>query len=345
MATAADLSIKGHEVSLIKTSTRESEAFERLKANGNRIFLKENGEYVKAAIRDVSMNLGKVADAEVIFITLQSTYHEELISKLTRYLRGGQILVIFCSYGSSFYVRRLCPEVPPVAETTGPYLEGRTELDDMPGEVVFRVGCRLTRCPLSLCQEEGSRAMTVIKLCRLYNGFSLEYDVLECALLNPNMVLHTVGSIMSIPRIEYTGGNFCMYREAYARSNKATLNIMLALDKEKMSVLKKLGYPETDIFQSGGFLGDRMESFYAYSESKDRAISPTSVRSRYITEDVSQGLVLLESIANLCGIQTPIASALIDIADAALDEDFRKNGRTAARLGLGMVAQTVHSRK
>lgn len=42
VAFAADLSIKGHEVTLLKTSSYKSDAFDRLIKNGNRVFLKEN---------------------------------------------------------------------------------------------------------------------------------------------------------------------------------------------------------------------------------------------------------------------------------------------------------------
>jgi opine dehydrogenase len=123
-----------------------------------------------------------------------------------------------------------------------------------------------------------------------------------------------------------------MYREAYTRKNKATINIMQSLDNEKMQVLQAIGCKAVDIFEAGGFLGNPLESFYRYSESEDRAISPTSVKSRYITEDVPQGLVLLESIANKVGVKVPIASAIIDIAGSALGIDFRKEGRTIEKL-------------
>lgn len=79
------------------------------------------------------------------------------------------------------------------------------------------------------------------KLHKISKGFIAKYCVLESALLNPNMVLHTVGSIMSIPRIEYSKGNFCMYREAYARGNDSTINLLMRLDEEKDESLKKLG--------------------------------------------------------------------------------------------------------
>lgn len=123
-----------------------------------------------------------------------------------------------------------------------------------------------------------------------------------------------------------------MYREAYARGNDATMNIMLGLDDEKRKVIEAYGYTSVDIFKAGGFLGDPMESFYTYSESSDRALSPTSVRSRYITEDVSQGLVLLESMAKIADIDVPITTSLINIAGIALGCDFRSTGRTIERL-------------
>ena len=330
IAIAADLSIKGHEVTLVKTSDTPSKAYARLQANSNRVFLKENGDYIRTTIHTLTNDLSVIKVAEVIFVTIQSTYHKDLMERMKPYLNSEQVVVVICSYMSSFYLANNCLSIPMIAETTGPYLEGRVELEDKPGEVVFRVGCRLTNSPLSMYHKNREEeCMKILK--SLYGGFNSCYSTIESAMLNPNMVLHTVGAIMSIPRIEYSKGNFCMYREAYARGNDATLNIMLALDEEKKAVLKALGGRPIDIMEAGGFLKGK-ERFYEYSESADRAISPTSVRSRYITEDVSQGLVLLESIAERIGIPHFITTALIDIAIVALDEDLRTNGRTIHKL-------------
>lgn len=333
VAIATDLSIKGNDVSLIKTSDKQSEAYDRLLANLNTSCLKEGGVYTKAIIKSVSKDLRKIEDSDVIFVTIQSTYHESLIKRMAQYLNGDQIVVVICSYMSSFYFSKYCAVLPLIAETTGPYLEGRIELNDKPNEVVFRVGCRLTRSPMSVFNVVRTDEC-LEKLQKLFKGFSAEYSTIESGLLNPNMVLHTVGSVMSIPRIEYSDGNFCMYHEAYSHKNKATLDIMNRLDQEKMLVLEQLGCKKTNIYDAGGFLGkDPMKSFYDYSESSDRAISPTSIHSRYITEDVSQGLVMLEDIAKQVNVETPIASSLINLASIALSEDFRKDGRTLERLG------------
>lgn len=332
VAIAADLSINGHDISLIKTSHSKESVFDKICQNGNRVLLKENSSYKTAIIKEVSHDISKVAKADIVIVTIQSIYHEGLIKKIAKFLNEHQIVICICSYMSSFYFKKYCASLPIIVETAGPYLEGRIEENDTPGEIVFRVGCRLARSPLSIFQrEQADECMK--KIHQLYKGFSNDYSVLESALLNPNMVLHTVGAIMSIPRIEYSKGNFCMYREAYARGNDATFKVMMELDAEKKSVLKMLGCNPVDIFSAGGFLGNPIESFYEYSESKDRAISPTSVRSRYITEDVSQGLVLLESIAHKIGVDVPVVTSLINLAGCALGVDFRGNGRTLEKLG------------
>lgn len=345
VAIAADLSIKEHEVSLIKTSSYKAEGYHRLISNSNRVYLKENGEYTKATIKEITPYLSKIANAEMVFCTIQSNFYEDLVKRIKDYLNKDQVVVCICSYASSFYFEKYCKELPMLVEATGPYLEGRVELNDIPNEVVFRVGCRLERCPMAASSSEGQREK-LQKLHSLYEGFKHDYSVLESALLNPNMVLHTVGSLLSLSRIEHSQGNFCMYREAYARDNDSVVSIMLQLDKEKQAVLNGIKQRPVSIFDAGGFLGeDQLESFYRYSESSNRAISPTSVRSRYITEDVSQGLVLLESIANHIHIDVPITTALISIASAALGENLRESGRTIKKLCIENLIDMLHEGK
>lgn len=335
VAIAADLSIKGHEVSLLKTSSYKAESYNRLISNSNHVYLKEKGEYTKTSIKEVSPDLSKIKDAEVIFCTIQSNFYEDLVKRIKDYLNENQIVICICSYASSYYFEKYCKELPMLVEATGPYLEGRVELDDMPNDVVFRVGYRHHSIPSALFSILYKEKVEE-KMHNVYDGFTFRYKtVMEAALLNPNMVLHTVGSLLSLSRIEFTKGDFCMYREAYARQNHATLKVMIKLDREKQRVLKALEQEQISVFEAGGFnVHNPIESFHRYSESSDRAVSPTSVHSRYITEDVSQGLVLLESIAQRINVETPITTALICIASAALGEDFRQTGRTIKKLGI-----------
>ena len=79
---------------------------------------------------------------------------------------------------------------------------------------------------------------------------------------------------------------------------------------------------------------DAKEVFFWYAQMPTRAKGPTTVDSRYIAEDVPQGLVLLEALGSTFEVATPTATGLIDIAAAALGRDLRAEGRTVDRLGL-----------
>jgi len=72
-----------------------------------------------------------------------------------------------------------------------------------------------------------------------------------------------------------------------------------------------------------------------------RAKGPTKVDSRYISEDVPQGLVLLESLGSKLNVGTPICTALINIASAALKRDLRAEGRTIERLGETILQRII----
>ena len=82
---------------------------------------------------------------------------------------------------------------------------------------------------------------------------------------------------------------------------------------------------------------DAKQVFFDYAAMPTAVMGPSTVNHRYITEDIPQGLVMLESLGSLFGVQTPTATALISIASASLRMDFRANGRTVDRLGLDNI--------
>ena len=72
-----------------------------------------------------------------------------------------------------------------------------------------------------------------------------------------------------------------------------------------------------------------------------RAKGPTVVDSRYISEDVPQGLVMLEALGKALTVDTPITSGLISIASAALGRDLRAEGRTPEVLGVENIEKIL----
>ena len=87
------------------------------------------------------------------------------------------------------------------------------------------------------------------------------------------------------------------------------------------------------------------EVFFWYAAMPTRAKGPVVVDSRYISEDVPQGLVLLETIAAKVDVATPICTSLINMASAALGRDLREEGRTIERLGEDIVEKIIADRE
>ena len=333
-AVAADLTLKGHEVTLIKTShAMHDENFEYLQQNNGKMTLNEFGDMKTAYIHKVTRDLTEVTGAEVVIIYIQTNFHEQLIEKLAPLLVDNQIVLINPGYLSTAYLLKHCTKDIIIAEAESSFIDGRIM---EPG--LFRVGFRNVRNPIGIYPKH-RKEEAIAKLDLLEERFVYLNSVVEAALHNPNLIVHTVGSVMSIPRIEKSKGDFCMYHEAYTRDNLATWMILEALDNEKMDVLEKLGMerlPYVEACKYRNSLDDNKNAkdvFLDYAEMDTRAKGPTKVDSRYISEDVPQGLVMLEALGKSLDVKTPICTSLIEIATAALGRDMRAEGRTPSTLG------------
>lgn len=173
------------------------------------------------------------------------------------------------------------------------------------------------------------------KLNKLEYNFVYLDSIIEAALHNPNLIVHTIGGIMSIPRIEYTDGDYWMYKEVFTPH---IWHLVESLDAEKMDVLERIGAERLSYIEASRFRNfedvtiDAKEAFFTYAENNSPE-GPFVADSRFITEDVPEGLVLLESLGEMLSIKTPTCTGLINTASAALNVDFRENARTVALLG------------
>lgn len=334
-AVAADLTLKGHEVTLIKTShAMHDDNFEYLQSHNGEMTLNEFGIVSSAHIYKTTRELSELSSSEIIIIYIQTNFHEQLIKKIVPYLVDDQILLINPGYLSTAYVLKYCLDKNIIiAEAESSFIDGRIM---KPG--FFQVGFRNVRNPIGI-YPSARKDEAIKKLDQLDERFVYLDSVVEAALHNPNLIVHTVGSVMSIPRIEKSHGDFCMYHEAYTRDNPCTWKILEALDSEKMNVLEKLGFERLSYVHACKLRNsfdddmDAKEVFLDYASMETRAKGPTKVDSRYISEDVPQGLVMLEALGRSLEVATPICTALIDIASVALGRSMRVEGRTPERLG------------
>lgn len=351
-AVAGDMAYRGLDVTLVKTSNvMHDDNFNFLCENNGKMTLIDFGEngsmnpqdlekvekvgYISKVTRDLSV----ISDMDVVIVYIQTNYHEQLIKRMADYIRNDQILLINPGYFSSAYVLKYCGNKDiTIVEAQSSFIDGRIV---EPGK--FKVGFRNVRNPLGI-YPAAKLDFAKSKLDQL--GFPFHYmnNVVGAALHNPNMIVHTIGSIMAIPMIDAMGKEFCMYHRSFTEH---TWKVLEKLDSEKMDILEKMGYERLPYVEACKFrnsLDDNLnakEVFFGYAAMPTRAMGPIDVNSRYITEDVPQGLVMMESLGKSLGVATPIATALIEIAGAALGTDFRENGRTPERLGIKNIEKIL----
>ncbi|MBQ6066601.1 MAG: NAD/NADP octopine/nopaline dehydrogenase family protein [Clostridia bacterium] len=338
-ALAAALSRNGHEVTLVKTSrAAHEEEFAFLAACGGRVTLTENGAQTTAAIACVTRELSCVRGKDLIVFCVRSDHHEDLILRVAPFLSDGQLLLFIPGYLSTAYVLKHCQRDVTVAEAQSAFLDCRLTA---PGEIA--VGFRNVRDPVGVFPAE-RKADAAAVLDQM--GFPLTYcrSVLEAALHNPNMIVHPVGALLSLPRIESGDRDFCLYHEAFTPS---VWRVLEALDAEKRAVLSALGLPPVSYTAACKYrntldgTADGKRVFFDYAAMPVRAKGPFSAEHRYLTEDVPQGLALLESLGGLLGVPTPVCTSLIALASAALGRDLRSDARTVEGLGPDNVARIV----
>ena len=341
---AADYAGRGHEVTLIKTShAMHDENFQYLMEHDGSVMLEEFGENKESSIAHVTREIEAVKGQDVVLLCTQTGYHKEVLERALPLLQEGQILLMVPGYLSTAYAMGIgIPEGVILAEAESNFIDGRIRV---PGH--FRVGFRNVRNPVGIYPAHQIVYASEV-LDKLGTPFTYVESVVEAALHNPNMVVHTVGAVMSMPRIGATGGDYCMYHEVFTPS---VWKILEALDQEKMDILQHLDLPPVPYTEACKFRNsldeerDGKEVFFEYAAMPERAKGPLTVNSRYITEDVPQGLVLMESLGSVLGIPVPICTSLIELANAALDTDFRKEGRTLHRLGEENVRQILKERE
>ncbi len=335
-AIAADLALQGHAVTLLKTSSGSSgDNFLKI-AESESIRVEERDSWQTAQLACVTDRFEQaVSDAALVVVAVQTNYQESVIRKMAPHLNKDQVLLFEPGYlASALVVKHLGSEAPIVVESASTPINCRVV---EPGSV--RISFRNFLNQVAVWPSNRMAEAESV-LGRIDYDWTFYDSVAEAALHNPNLIVHTVGGLMSIPRIEYSGGEYWMYREVFTPH---VWNMVEALDAEKVAVLKALGLPPTKYLESCKARNTDDRSLDAKQVFFDWALNdsqkgPGVPDSRYITEDVPQGLALLESLGQSTFVNTPVCSALIDLAGAALGRNFRSaDSRTLEHLGADNV--------
>lgn len=175
----------------------------------------------------------------------------------------------------------------------------------------------------------------------VYPSIAPGANLLDTLFPYTNAVHHPPAVLCNVGRIEATQGDYCHY---YDGISPAVGRLIDDLDAERRAVaaafnVKLLTLPE-QFFRAGYTTEAARDSGLAYEvfhqSEPDRWIrAPSSLDHRFLNEDIPFGLVLLSELGQLSGTPTPTVDHVIHLAGIAAGKDFRAEGPTLERLGLG----------
>jgi opine dehydrogenase len=136
----------------------------------------------------------------------------------------------------------------------------------------------------------------------------------------------------AIPRLLYGEG-----------VSPSVARVIDAVDREILAIRSALGFPDRspyrDFLVKQGLL--EMAQPTTYEAIQRSALSesifpcgPDALRIRNLPEDIPYPTMLIASIGDATGVDTPVIDGLISLACALNGEDYRSTGRTLASLGL-----------
>ena len=298
-----------------------------------------------ARVERATTDLAEAVDgATLIAVTTVNNDHHAVARQLATLLRDGQVVTLIPGYvGGSFEFRRaLAAAGCRAAIKLG-------EMDNFPftgavlGPAAVRVASLKRQLQVAaLPAADGAAVLGLVK--RALPPARLARNVLQTALATMNPVLHVPGMLGNQGRLD-AGERFQFYGAGITPS---VARVVEALDAERVALARAFGVDVPTVrgwlAQTYGLEGPELYPLIQrlHQEVFKDSPAPGSLDARYVTEDVPYGLVPIAELGRLAGVPTPMAHALIVLASAALGQDFIKEGRTLARMGLeGRTLTTI----
>lgn len=333
---AADLTLAGYTIHLYELpSFAKSPKFAPV-LESKTIELKGIGRTGTAAIARVTTSMEEALEGvEWINVVIPATGHDIFFKELLPHLRDGQTVVVWAGDYGSLRLAQLLKEKGvkrniTIAETnTLPY---GTRL-----EAAGVVNLLLTAPLVLLGTLPGKNSAQLVNVLKAVHPCLRPCrNVLVAGFCNPNPIVHPPGSLLNTGRIQYSRGDFCMYREGIT---EAVARVIRRVFAEIENIAKAMGlevlqYEDRDFRTTASIMGVAFEAPFDTVGVIGHVAGPHSIYDRYITEDLPFGLVPVSQLGDKLGVPTPVIDSIVHIGSAVCDQDFWQTGRTLGELGI-----------
>lgn len=337
ITAAADLKKKGFETTLYEDKMFPDN-ITTIKEKGGILLQDETGESFQT-IDVVTTDIERAINGtDIIMVTVPAFAIESIAESLAPVVTEKQIVLInsagaMCSLRFLNKAKSLGIETSFTLAETNSLTYGTRAF---PAEARVELSLRVKKIYLSVYPQELTDEVFA-KCKELYDCFVPAKNTLHSTLENGNPEVHPGPSLLNAGRIDYSEGEFYLYKEGITEH---TVRLLKAIEAERLAIGKAYGFDLEGAaegrYNRGYFSTDQddLQSLFNNSEVFGKIKGPVSVDSRYFTEDISDGLVLWSELGDVAGVDTPNVDAVITLGSAILERDFRKEGLTLQKLGL-----------
>lgn len=336
ITAAADLSARGFKVNLYQMPEYEK-SLEVIKEKGEILLQEPTGDTlckINLATTDIKE---AIEGCQIIMLTIPGFAIESYAKLLAEIVNEDQIILLngAASMGCVRFINTAkelgINKKFKIAETNSLTYGTRV----FPEEARVELSLRVKKIFLAAYPAKDTKE--ILDACKqIYDCFVEAKNIWHVTLENGNPEVHPGPCLLNAGRIDYSKGEFWLYKEGITEH---TVKVLKAIEKERMELGKAFGFELEDAITSRvrrGYFKDEdknLQELFNTSEVFTAIKGPVSVTSRYFTEDISTGLVLWSSMGKALGVPTPNIDAVIVLAGSLLDTDFYKVGLTLDKLG------------
>ncbi len=332
-AMAADLAARDFTVNLFN---RTAQRINEIALRGEIELEREDGTRLLARMAIVTSDIAEALDeADVVMVVLPASGHRDVARFCAPHLRDGQIVVLNpgrTGGALEFYQilrQQGCTADVTVAEAGTFIFASRST-----GPAQTRIFRRKNSVPLAAMPA--IRTGHVLEtICEAYPQFIPAPNVLHTSLDNMGAIFHPALTLLNAGWIERTMGDFQFYIDGVTRS---TARVLEVLDRERVTVAASLGVQARPALRwlkdaysaEGGTLYEAIQANPGYKGIR----APSSLRHRYIFEDVPFSLVPIVSLGAQFGVKTWAIDAMVRLACVTHGTNYYERGRTVEHMGI-----------
>jgi opine dehydrogenase len=276
-----------------------------------------------------------ILGSDVILSTLPGHIIPERLREIKRFMKPGQMVGSVTAAGGFFWIARgvLGKSIPLFAFQRVPFICRIIEK----GKSVNISGLKKELFVASI-GVDGYQSQYNSMISLMKESFATDIihlnSYLEATISNSNPILHTT-RLCSMIKNPADKNNAFFYREW----DDDTSKLLLKCDQEVVQIIEKLGKPFPlfktilEHYEVGNWseLTLKMRSIKAFSDitfpmiEKEKGVFFPDSSSRYFLEDVPYGLLILRSMADICGIATPNMDKVILELQNYLEKEYIEN--------------------